>query len=156
MPHSPLSSPVVLDARLDDEKVAELLAHGTEYPELDLKQRIDPTTTEGLVELALDLGAMQVRGGYILVGFDGQGQPTGDLDDIDQRAFDEATLAPRLLRYLPEPLELRTRVLERDGHRVAVVYVGRHPSGCAIFRADGQYERNDEVVVRFRRRRLLA
>jgi hypothetical protein len=30
---SPLSSPVVLDARLSDEKLAELLAHQAEYPE---------------------------------------------------------------------------------------------------------------------------
>jgi hypothetical protein len=59
---------------VEDEKLAELLAHGTEYPELDFKRRVDPTTTEGLVELALDVGAMQVRGGYILAGFDGDGK----------------------------------------------------------------------------------
>jgi hypothetical protein len=147
---SPLNSPVVLDADLSDEKVAELLGHQAEYPELDFKERVDPTTTEGLVTLALHLGAMQVRGGYIIVGVDGQGRPTDGLDDVDTRAFDEATLGPRLLRFLPEPLALSTRVLERNGHTIAVIYVGRHPSGCAIFKADGRYEKNNEPVVRFR------
>jgi hypothetical protein len=93
---------------------------------------------------------MQVRGGYIVAGVDGNGKPTGDLDDVDPRAFDEATLAPRLLKYLPEPLELRTRLLEWKGHKVALIYVGRHRSGCAIFRADGQYEKGGQLVVRFR------
>jgi hypothetical protein len=150
MPPSPRSSPVVLDARLDDEKLAELLAHGTEYPELDFKRKIDPTTTEDSVELALDVGAMQVRGAYILVGFDNTGAPTGDLADVEPAAFDEARLAPQLRRYLPDPLELRTRVTEHGGHRVALIYIGRHPSGCAIFRADGQYEKDGALVVRFR------
>ena len=58
MSTSRLSSPIVLDASVSDEKLAELLAHQTEYPELDFKRRLDPTSTEGLVELALDLGAM--------------------------------------------------------------------------------------------------
>jgi len=150
MSSSPRRSPVVLDARLDDEKLAELLAHGTEYPDLDLKQKVDPTTTEGLVELALDVGAMQVGGGYILAGFDGQRRPVDDLQDVDPRSFDEARLRPRLLKYLPEPLDLLTRVIERDGHRAVLIYVGRHPSGCAIFRADGQYKKGGELVVRFR------
>jgi hypothetical protein len=140
----------VLDGRLSDEKLAELLGLQAEYPELDFKRRVDPTTTEGLVELALDVGALQVRGAYVVAGVDGSGRPTGDLDDIDPQAFDEATLVPRLVRYLPEPLELRTRVLDRDGHRVVLIYVARSPSGCAIFRGDGQYERDGETVVRFR------
>src|SRR5436309_2939777 len=27
----------------------------------------------------------------------------------------------------------------RDGHKVVLICVGRHPSGCAIFHTDGQY-----------------
>lgn len=47
-----LSSPVVVDGRLSDEKLAELLALQTEYPELDYKATVDVTTTEGKVKLA--------------------------------------------------------------------------------------------------------
>lgn len=150
MSTSPLASPVVLDASLSEEKLAELLAHGTEYPELDFKQRIDPTTTEGLVELALDIGAMSVLGGYIVAGVDGDATPTGRIDDVDPAGFDEARLSARLRRYLPDSLELRTRVFERDEHRIALIYVVKNPTGCAIFRGDGQYERHGRTVVRFR------
>jgi hypothetical protein len=131
-----VSSPVVVGGILSDEKLGELLAYKTEYPELDYKSTIDLTTTEGQVQLAKDVGAMQVRGGYILGGVGNDGTLTGQLNKADLRAFDEARLAPRLLKRLPEPLELRTRVAERDGHKVVMFYVGGHPSGCAFFRAD--------------------
>jgi hypothetical protein len=93
---------------------------------------------------------MQVRGGYILGGVDNNGALTGGLDGIDRRPFDEARLVPRLLKWLPEPLELRARVAERDGHTIVAIYVGRHPSGCAFFRADGSYMKNNREVVVFR------
>jgi hypothetical protein len=147
---SPLSSPVVLDPSLSDEKLAELLGHQTEYPDLDYKTAVDLTSTEDLVELTKDVGAMQVRGGYIVIGADNQGALTGAMDGVDTRPFDEANLTPKLLRYLPKPLELRTRVLEREGHTVVMIYVGRHPSGCAIFNAVGQYPKGKETVVVFR------
>jgi hypothetical protein len=145
-----LRSPVVVDGVLSDEKLAELLAFQTEYPELDYKTTIDLGSTAGKVELAKDVGAMQVRGGYIIGGVDNGGALTGQLDGVDPRPFDEANLVPALLRWLPEPLELRTRVAERDGHVVAVIYIGRHPSGCAFFRADGTYMRSGREIVTFR------
>jgi len=148
---SPLNSPVVVDGIVSDEKLAELLRRQTEYPELDYKATIDLSTTAGRVELAKDVAAMQVRGGYIIGGVDNHGVPTGLLDGLDSRPFDEASLAPMLLKWLPPPLELRTRVAERDGHTIAVIYVGPHPAGCAIFRADGTYVKDDgeaEVVFR--------
>jgi len=147
---SPLSSPVVLDGILSDEKLKELLALGTEYPELDFKATLDVSTKGGLVELAKDVGAMQVLGAYIIAGVDGTGKPTGKLDGADTRVFDEARLVPKLRKYLPEPLSLHTRVLELDGHTIVVICVDRHPSGFAIFRSVGQYMKNGEEIVKFR------
>lgn len=141
---------MVVDGIVSDEKLAELLALQAEYPELDYKSTVDLSTTEGKVELAKDVGAMQVRGGYIVVGVDNNGALTGRLDGVDLQHFDEANLVPTLLRWLPGPLELRTRVAQRDGHAVVVIYVGRHPSGCAFFRADGKYMRNGKEIVAFR------
>lgn len=146
-----LGSPVVLDGIVSDEKVSELLGLHAEYPELDYKATIEPTTTRGRLELAKDIGAMQVRGGYLIGGVNNDGVPTGRLDDVDLRPFDEANLTPKLLRYLPEPLELRTRVTRRDGHVILVIYVGAHPAGCAFFRADGTYTEGGKEVVVFRR-----
>jgi hypothetical protein len=150
MSPDPLASPVVVDGIVSDEKLAELLALQAEYPELDYKATIDLSTTAGEVELAKDVGAMRVRGGYILGGVDNQGALTGLLDRVDLRPFDEANLTPKLLRYLSTPLELRTNALERDGHKVAVICVLPSPFGCTFFSADGKYMKDSKEVVVFR------
>lgn len=73
------------------------------------------------------------------------------MDGPDTRSFDEANLSAKLRRYLPEPLELRTRVATKDGHTVVIIFVGPHPSGCAVFKADGQYDGGKKKVVVFRK-----
>lgn len=145
-----IESPVVVEPIVSDEKLGALLALQTEYPELDYKRAVDLSTTEGRVEFTKDAGAMQVRGGFIVAGVDDHGVPTGDMDTADTSVFDEANLVPILRRYLPEPLEVRTRVADRDGHVVVLIYIGPHPSGCAVFQTDGQYARGKETVIRFR------
>lgn len=150
MSFSPLESPVVVDGIVSDERLSELLALQAEYPELDYKSSVDLQNTGESIELAKDVGAMQVRGGYIVVGVDGNGRPTGGIDGADPRRFDEANLTQKMLRYLPQPLELRTRIADRAGHRVVLIYVGRHPSGCAIFTADGTYIKDNRERVVFR------
>lgn len=147
---TPFRSPVVVDGTLTPEKLEELLRHGTEFAELDYKSTIDLTTKEGEVELAKDVGAMQVLGGYIVGGVDGKGQPTGAMDNVDPRAFDEANLTPKMRKYLPDSTELRTNVIERDSHTIVLIYVPPNPAGAAVFRADGQYEKKGKPVVRFR------
>jgi hypothetical protein len=147
---SPLNSPVVLDGIVSDEKLAELLALQAEYPELDYKEALDLTETGSKIELAKDIGAMQVLGGYILLGVDDDGVPVGGFDGIDLRPFDEASLKPAMLRYMAGPLQLRSRVSEYDGKTVVIVYVGPHPAGCAFFTAVGNYRRNDRDHTPFR------
>lgn len=146
----PLQSPVVVDGIVSNEKVAQLLALQTEYPELDYKATIKLDETSGVIELAKDVGAMQVLGGYILGGVDNQGRLTGNLDHGSLGDFDEARLVPKLQRYLPRPVVLRTNVVERDGHMVAAICVLPSPSGCAFFVADGQYEKMGRQIVAFR------
>lgn len=149
MPDSPFRSPVVVDGVLSEERLEEMLELGTEYPELDYKASAE-LDARGVVELAKDVGAMQVEGGYILIGVDGAGSLTGSMDDVDHRPWDEANLTPKLRRYLPSPLVLRSRPLRKDGHTVVALYVGPHPSGCALFKADGTFTQAGKEVVRFR------
>ncbi len=59
---------------------------------------MDLQDTGDKVELAKDIGAMQVLGGFIVVGVDDNGVPTGELDGADLRAFDEASLTQMMLR----------------------------------------------------------
>jgi len=129
---------VVVDGRVSDEKLAELLDIQTEQPELDFKRIISPATTDGLIKLASDVGAMSVLDGYLVAGVDDHGVPTGDMDDCDVRLFDEATRAPMLRKYLPEPVSIHSRVAQREGHTVVLIYVAPHPNGYAIFHTDGQ------------------
>ena len=45
--------------------------------------------------MAKDVGAMQVKGGYIVIGVDDDGQPTGNMDGTNTSPFDPAKLVPR-------------------------------------------------------------
>jgi hypothetical protein len=83
---------------------------------------------------------MSVLGGFLVVGVDGKGHPTGDLAPKHADLFDEARLRPKLLKWLPDSLEIYSQVHEVDGQPVALVYVAPNPAGCAYFRADGQYD----------------
>jgi hypothetical protein len=141
MTFSQLTSPVVIDGIASDEKLAELLGWQTEYPELDYKRAFDVTSKEGLVEFVKDVCAFQVLGGYIVGGVDGHGVSTGEMDGVNPKLFDEASLTPKCEKYLPQPLEIRSRVLKRDGHDVVLIFIGRHPNGYAIFRTDGVYKK---------------
>jgi len=141
----PGDSPVVVDGQLSNEKISELLALGTEYEELEFKSSLDVSYRPGKVFLARHVGAMQVLGGYILIGADDNGRLTGDMDEIDTQPFDSANLKPAMLRYLPRPLNLHSTVLERsnpgeeDQHVVVAVFIGPHPTGCAVFISDGAF-----------------
>ena len=140
----PLRSPVVLDGVVSDEKLSELLALGTEYAELDFKATVDLTDTAQALELVRDVDGMLVRGGYMLIGIGPDAKPSGLLDgnaDL-QTTFDEAQLVAKLRKWIPEPVTLATRVTEREGHKVVLIYVAPHPQGCAILQRDGQFGGN--------------
>lgn len=121
---------IVLDGRVTDEKLAELLDLQTEHPMLDFKAIIDLTTTSGVVELAKDVGAFLVAGGYLIGGVDGQGVPTGQMDGCDPQLFDSANLVPKLVQFLPEPLTVHSRVTEWKGQTVVILYIARIPKAA--------------------------
>jgi hypothetical protein len=133
-----------------------LLVLGTEYPELDFKRVIDLGEKRQEVELARDVGGMLVRGGYILAGIGPDARPTGDMDGMDLALFDDARLVPKLRTWLPEPLNLVTRVTERGGHKVVLIYVERSPVGVVFMRADGAYPKGSDTAFRFRKGDALA
>jgi len=134
------NDPVVVEPVINREKLRELLALQSEYPTLDFKSDCDLGEKRDQVELAKDVGAMSVRGGFLVIGVDGQGRPTGNLTVEQAKLFDEARLRPRLLKWLPDTLEICSQVHDVDGHQVVLVHVAPNPAGCAFFRADGQYD----------------
>ena len=93
-----------------------LLALAAEYDELDFKSNVDLASKQDEVELAKDVGAMQVKGGHIVIGVDGSGLPTGKMDGVDTSPFDPANLVPKMQRYLDGSLDMASSVLTKDGH----------------------------------------
>jgi hypothetical protein len=126
-----------------------LLKH-PESEVLDFKREL-ALDRKGIVELAKDLGAMQVRGGHLVIGVaEREGLPeVVGIPEEQWRDLDEARLRAKVSKYLPEPLDLLVQQHDIDGRRVALVYVGPHPDGFAEFAADGAYEREagGSVVV---------
>ena len=58
------AGPVVVEPVVNREKLRELLALETEYPTLDLKSGCDLSEKREEIELAKDVGAMSVEGGF--------------------------------------------------------------------------------------------
>jgi hypothetical protein len=121
------------------EKLGELLKEQTESETLDYKATCDLNDTRQLVELAKDVGAMSILGGFLVIGADNHGNPTNDLSEEAARSFDDATLRAKLKKYIPEPFEIRTGIHQLNEKWLVVVYVAPHPSGLCIFKADGSY-----------------
>jgi hypothetical protein len=66
----------VVEPNVTKDKLLQLLEEGAESQTLDFKETCDLSSKEDLVEVAKDVGAMQVDGGFIVVGVDSQGRPT--------------------------------------------------------------------------------
>lgn len=141
----------VVEPFLNAEKVEQLLSEGGESETLDYKRTLDLNQTCDVVELAKDVAAMQVEGGYIVVGADDSGRPTGELTKEQAKLFDEATLRSKLLRYLPEPFGLRTCVYDKDGNLIAAIATQANPAGFMVMKADGQYGSGKNITRVFRR-----
>jgi hypothetical protein len=92
-----------------------------------------------VLELAKDVAAMQIDGGFIVVGADNQGVLTGELREDDVLLLDESKIRPKLARYLPEPFEIRCAHYVIEGKHAAIIYVAPNPEGFCIFKATGNH-----------------
>src|SRR5207244_1139014 len=96
-----LATVPTIEPSVSFEKLGHLLAEGHESELLDFKGASDLSETRDTVEFAKDIGAMQVLGGYIVVGADDHGNPTGGLTTEQAQFFDESRLRAKLRKYLP-------------------------------------------------------
>lgn len=145
--------PFVLDGSVTKAKLVELIEVQTELKWLDLKAECDLDNTPGRVELAKDAGAMQIAGGYLLVGVDDNGEVVGlPVDQV--RLFDEAVVRDKLDKYLGTGYDVRSAVHTTetgdDPKEVAIVWVAPHPDGCNVFCANGDYTENGKPKSAFR------
>jgi hypothetical protein len=121
------------------DKLRALLAEQHESDTLEYKDVWDLDERKHVLELALAVGAVQSLGGYIVVGVDGSGQPTGNLTDRHVALLDPAVIDDKIGRYLPPPIELRVGRHRVDGANVVLIYVLRRAEGLTAFLRDGTY-----------------
>lgn len=136
--------PFALDGTVTFDKLMELLEVQTELPELDYKLQCDLSDTGALVELTKDIGAMNILGGYLVIGADDNGNAVG-LPTGQAQHFDQARLSGKIAKYLPSGGDIRSAVHTLDAgsapREVALVWVGPHPDGWCIFLRNGDYEK---------------
>src|SRR5215831_2634437 len=127
---------VIVEPILTEEKLRSLLAEGHEQACLDYKRELNLGERQDIIEFAKDIAAMQseVSGGYIVIGVDDHGKPTGTLTPALAKLFDEATLRPKLEKYLAQPFTVRSSQHTIGGILVVLVYVGASGHGWCIFK----------------------
>jgi hypothetical protein len=134
---------------------------GTESQHLDYKSTCDPSDTEARVKLAHDIACMAAHGGYLVIGVDGQGRPTGLLTAEQGQDFDEANLMPRIRQWLPPDVtvQIAWHSLE-PGEHVALIHVEAVENGIVIMARDGQHPdrrpSRTANVVRFREGQIVT
>ena len=123
---------VIVEPLVSEEKLRQLLDEQAESAALDYKAICDLREKADTVELAKDVGAMQVAGGYIVIGADNNGRPTNGVAAERVALFDEATLRAKLRKWLPEPLDLLAAAHEIDGSKGGLIYVGGDSDGLCV------------------------
>jgi len=148
---------VVVEPLVSEEKLRQLLDEQAESAALDYKSDCDLRDKGALVELAKDVAAMEMHGGFIVIGADDRGQPAGTLKPDTAGLFDEAKLRAKLLKWIPEPLDLLAARHEVAGSWMVIIYVGPNPQGFVIFEADGQYlDAREQQRTAFRKGDVFA
>ena len=152
--------PFALDGTVTAAKLRELLAVQTELTWLDYKEECDISDARGRVEIAKDVGAMMIQGGYLVIGADNSGTPIG-LPVHHAKLFDQATLSHKLASYLPQNFEVRSAVHDLEGSDgastlVAIIWISPHPDGWCIFARDGEYMEGGRTKVVFRQGDVYA
>ena len=144
-----------IEPRVDANKLQELLdqAHESDCVEYIATCNLDER--RDIVELATEVGALSAGGGYLVVGGNDGGAPTGLLDTRMAQLFDDATVRDKLARYLPD-LDLHVGRHQRPDGRVVVIAVMPHPDGAVVFAADGAYEHRGKETIAFRKGELFV
>lgn len=126
----------VLEPLVTLAKLQELLNEGAEGTHLDFKRECDLADNDAKLALVKDIAAMQVHGGYLVIGAEDDGTVCGmPVDHVVQ--YDQATLQAKVQSFVAPPFTLLSSVHEIGQHKVALIYVERRADGFAILSNDG-------------------
>ena len=151
----------VVEPVVNLEKLRQLLDEGHESENLDYKANIgfEPgpkIATGDMLAITKDIAAMQIDGGFLILGADDQGNPTGAITlpvDEVRNCFDESRLRSQLKRYISEPFAISSAVHQIDGKTLVILFVAPRPDGFCIFNNEGNHNgrsvfRKGEVYAR--------
>ncbi|TQJ32623.1 putative DNA-binding protein [Microbacterium sp. SLBN-146] len=140
---------------VDLDRLRALLARGAESDDLDFKVTWDPQRKAELIELCKDIAAMESlsAGGYIVVGADDQGAPSGKFTPEPARDFDEQRVRSKIASVLGEPINLSAALHNIESNDFLLIGVGPNVDGIRIMSKDGEHEsrtvwRAGDVFVR--------
>lgn len=119
---------------VDLDRLRGLLARGAESDDLDFKATWDPRQKPDLIELCKDIAAMESLpdGGYIVVGADDHGSPSGMFAPEAARDFDEQKIRSRVAAVLGEPIDLSAALHRIESNDFLLIGVGPNRDGMRI------------------------
>lgn len=140
-----MASPVVVDGRLDREKLLELLAIGAEHDELDFKATLDLTSPKHKLGFVLDIIAMMnAAGGFIVLGAHDDGEPAHDHAPLDAPRFDSANLGALVARHIAAQPRVTSQVHVVEKRTIVLVHVSPSISGLPVIVSKvGEYDSRD-------------
>lgn len=138
-----MASQVVVDGRLNREKLDELLRLAAEHPELDFKRSLDlkePHHRLGLVKDIIAL-ANTGTGGYIVIGANEDGTAARDHAPVDASRFDSADLAQAVARHVISAPIVSSQSHEVEGWTFVLIHVAPSASGLpCLINKSGEYQ----------------
>lgn len=127
---------------VDMDRLQGLLVRGAEEDDLDFKSQWDPAQKADLVELCKDIAAMESlpEGGYIIIGADDHGAPSGSFIAEPERNFDEQRIRSKVASILGEPLDISVALHHIGTDSYLLIGVGPNRDGLRVMPKDGEYE----------------
>ncbi len=108
----------------EDEILSSVLARTNESDDLDFKSSFDASSLRDWLEILKDIAAFaNAGGGFILVGLNNDGTPSGT-DISDLLAVDPADLGNRIYKYSGQHFSgVQLIGCEKSGHRICAIRV---------------------------------
>ncbi|WP_434317565.1 ATP-binding protein [Leifsonia sp. P73] len=140
---------------VDLDRLRTLLARGAGSDDLDYKTTWDPRQKSDRIELCKGIAAMESLsdGGYVVVGADAHGAPSGMFSSQPSADFDEQRIRSQIAAVLGEPIDFSAALHRVGSDAFFLIGVGPNRDGMRIMSKDGEYEgatvwRAGDVFVR--------
>ena len=132
---------ILVDGKVTEEKLRELLDWGAECTELDFKEVIDFSSKLNELKFVKDAVAMlnHYPGGYLVVGVTDDAKPSERSKGMDWRQLDGDVLTKKVRKYVDGLPEIVSQTYEIDGHKYCVICMKSPEDGLLMpFNKNGQ------------------